>query len=261
MNEKEAILNRHAVREYYDRKIEQKTLEELQSEIARCSTEGDLRIQLITEEPGAFDSFMAHYGKFSNVRNYIVLAGKKSDDLCERIGYYGERIAIRAQMLGLNTCWVALTFSRRRVKKHFRPARGEKLVCVLAVGYGTSRGLSHKSRTHSELCSVQGDMPDWFREGMNCAMLAPTAMNLQKFRLVLTGPHSVRAEATGGPYAEVGLGIVRYHFEIGAGTENFEWDPVPEKSGSKRRSSGHSGAESGAVPGDISAAAFAASEK
>ena len=92
-------------------------------------------------------------------------------------------------------------------------------------------------------------------------MLAPTAMNLQKFRLVLTDPHSVRAEATGGPYAEVGLGIVRYHFEIGAGTENFEWDPVPEKSGSKRRSSGHSGAESGAVPGDISAAAFAASEK
>ena len=127
MNEREAIESRHAVREYYDRKIEPEALEDLQREISRCNEESGLNMQLVTEEPRAFDSFMAHYGKFSNVRNYIILAGKKSLDLQEKVGYYGERVAIRAQMLGLNTCWVALTFSRRKVKKFFPPRfRGKK---------------------------------------------------------------------------------------------------------------------------------------
>ena len=215
----------------------------------------------MTEEPRAFDSFMAHYGKFSNVRNYIILAGKKSLDLQEKVGYYGERIAIRAQMLGLNTCWVALTFSRRKVKKFFRPASGEKIVCVLALGYGTSRGLSHKSRTHSELCSVQGDMPVWFKEGMTCAMLAPTAMNQQKFRLTLTGPHSVRAEATGGLYSKIDLGIVKYHFEVGAGLENFQWDAVPEKKTAGKRSGTAISAESGPGSEEVLAAASASAGK
>ncbi len=261
MNEKEAIINRHAVREYYDRKIDPEALEGLQREIARCNEESGLRIRLVTEEPRAFDSFMAHYGKFSNVRNYIVLAGKKSEDLQEKAGYYGERIAIRAQMLGLNTCWVALTFSRRRVKKFFRPAAGEKIVCVLALGYGTSQGLSHRCKTHSELCSVQGDMPAWFKEGMTCAMLAPTAMNQQKFRLTLTGPDSVRAEATGGFYSKVDLGIVKYHFEVGAGRENFEWDIVPGKEPAEERSDADSPSASKPGSEEVFAAASASSGK
>ncbi len=261
MNEREAIESRHAVREYYDRKIEPEALEDLQREISRCNEESGLNMQLVTEEPRAFDSFMAHYGKFSNVRNYIILAGKKSLDLQEKVGYYGERVAIRAQMLGLNTCWVALTFSRRKVKKFFRPASGEKIVCVLALGYGTSRGLSHKSRTHSELCSVQGDMPVWFKEGMTCAMLAPTAMNQQKFRLTLTGPHSVRAEATGGLYSKIDLGIVKYHFEVGAGLENFQWDAVPEKKTAGKRSGTAISAESGPGSEEVLAAASASAGK
>ena len=129
MNEREAIESRHAVREYYDRKIEPEALEDLQREISRCNEESGLNMQLVTEEPRAFDSFMAHYGKFSNVRNYIILAGKKSLDLQEKVGYYGERVAIRAQMLGLNTCWVALTFRQEKSEEVFPPRfRGKNRV-------------------------------------------------------------------------------------------------------------------------------------
>ena len=221
---KDAIRNRHAVREYYNRTIDAGTAAQLNEEIARCNEEGGLHIQLITDEPRAFGGQMARYGKFNNVKNYIALAGKKDPGFEEKIGYYGERIALKAQILGLNTCWVALTFSKRKAKKHFKLASGEKLVCVLALGYGTSQGLSHKSKTHSELCSVQGDMPPWFKEGMDSAMLAPTAMNRQNFLFTLIRPRTVKAEATGGFYARVNLGIVKYHFEIGAGRENFEWE-------------------------------------
>ena len=79
---------------------------------------------------------LAHYGKFDNVQHFIALIGPKSADLDERIGYYGERLVLLAQTLGLNTCWVALTFSKGASKNHCQIAKNERLVCVLALGHG-----------------------------------------------------------------------------------------------------------------------------
>lgn len=68
----EAIKNRHSVRKFTDKKIDENIKKELLEVIDECNREGDLNIQLCTEEPKAFDSLMAHYGKFRNVKNYVV---------------------------------------------------------------------------------------------------------------------------------------------------------------------------------------------
>lgn len=215
-----AMQERHSVRSYTDKVIEQEIREGLLSEIKACNQESGLHIQLVTEEPDAFDSFMAHYGKFSGVKNYVALIGKKSSGLDEAVGYYGERIALKAQQSGLNTCWVAMTFSKRKTKCVVN--KGEKLVCVLALGYGENQGIAHKSKPVTELSRCSSAMPDWYRRGMEAAMLAPTATNQQKFVLTFLDD-KVKAEATGGFYSKVDLGIVKYHFEVGAGMENFNW--------------------------------------
>ncbi len=216
----EAIKSRHAVRSYTDRKIEGDVLTALREEIEACNQEYGLHIQLVTDEPEAFGGFMARYGKFSNVRNYVALIGKKGAELDETLGYCGERIAIRAQQLGLNTCWVAMSFSRGKSK--CTTAHGEKLVCVLSLGYGETQGVPHKSKELSAVCKTDCAMPDWFKAGMEAALLAPTAMNQQKFFFELSGG-KVLAKSTGGFYSKVDLGIVKYHFEVGAGTGNFTW--------------------------------------
>lgn len=221
MDVMEAIKERNSVRSYTDKKIEGEVKKSLEDEIMACNQDGGLNIQLITEEPNAFDSFLAHYGKFSGVNNYIALIGKKGSELEEKVGYYGERIALKAQQLGLNTCWVALTFNKKKSKCVVQS--DEKLVCVLALGYGTTSGTPHKSKPLESLCKYEGEAPDWFNRGMEAVVLAPTATNQQKFRL--TGAEKkVKAEATGGFYSKVDLGIVKYHFEAGAGTENFKWN-------------------------------------
>ena len=67
-------------------------------------------------------------------------------------------------------------------------------------------------------------MPDWFRAGVEAAMTAPTAINQQKFMLTLMRDGAtVKAAAGLGPYAKMDLGIVKYHFEIGAGDHPFRW--------------------------------------
>lgn len=216
----EAMKERHSVRSYKDTAIGAEIKGVLEAEVKACNQESGLNMQFITEEPGAFDSFMAHYGKFKGVKNYIALVGKKDKKLDEKLGYYGERLALKAQQLGLNSCWVALTFSKRKSTCAVR--QGEKLVCVLALGYGENAGVPHKSKPLNDLFRAESAVPLWFKRGMEAAALAPTAMNQQQFLFILDG-NQVSAEVTGGFYSKVDLGIVKYHFEVGAGKVNFEW--------------------------------------
>ena len=65
-------------------------------------------------------------------------------------------------------------------------------------------------------------MPDWFKKGMEAAALAPTAMNQQKFLIILEG-NKVNAKALTAFYSKLDLGIVKYHCELGSGKEKFEY--------------------------------------
>lgn len=59
---------------------------------------------------------------------------------------------------------------------------------------------------------------------MEAAMLAPTALNQQRFLLALDGS-TVTAKPLASIFgnAKMDLGIVKYRFEVGAGKENFKW--------------------------------------
>lgn len=216
----QAMKDRHSVRAYTSQSIEGKTKETLSSFIEQCNRESGLHIQLILNEPKAFDGFMAHYGNFSGVRNYIALVGKKSGDLAEKCGYYGEKIVLYAQTLGLNTCWAAMSY--RKGKARFQLDKGEKLCLVIAIGYGAAAGVPHKAKTRESVMEVQQTPPDWFIKGIDAALLAPTAINQQKFTFSLKDG-TVSAKAGIGFYTKIDLGIAKYHFEVGAGKDNFQW--------------------------------------
>lgn len=209
----EAMQARHSVRQYKNKPLDPETIKTLQEEIVACNQESGLHIQLVTNEPKAFDGFMAHYGKFSGVTNYIAMIGKK-DGLDEKCGYYGERLVLLAQQLGLNTCWVAMSYSK--IKTAFVVEQGEKWCVVIALGYGETQGVSHKSKSVDDVVKVEGEMPDWFQRGVEAALLAPTAMNQQKFLFTLK-ENQVSVKPGIGFYTKVDLGIVKYHFEVGSG--------------------------------------------
>ena len=216
----EALRARHSVRSYQDRPLPADVVEALEAEIAACNRESGLHIQLVKDEPQAFGGFMARYGKFSGVKNYIALVGKKGPDLDEKCGYYGERLVLLAQSLGLNSCWVALNYDKSKVA--CKLDAGEKLCIVIALGYGATQGVPHKSKSVEQVMAAKGEVPDWFRAGVEAALLAPTAINQQKFKFALEDG-AVAAKAGTGFYSRIDLGIVKYHFELGAGRENFRW--------------------------------------
>lgn len=222
MNTLEAMHARHAVRQFTDEPIDEQTAAALQKEVDAANAESGLHIQLVLNDPTAFDDIKAHYGKFTNVKNYLALIGPVGKDLEAKCGYYGERIVLSATKAGLDSCWVGLTFGRGKVKHLL--ASGEKLALVVALGHGETQGASHPVKPIEKLAVCEGEVPDWFADGMATTELAPTSMNQQKFRITCTGPASAKIENLGGPYSGVDVGIVRYHFEQGAGTDNFTWD-------------------------------------
>ena len=252
MTLQEAIQARHSVRAYKELPLANETVRVLVDKITELNQKGRLHMQLIQNEPKAFQGTLAKYGKFRNVNNYIVMAGKKaasqreesktsldspereqartkfkSDDLDERVGYYGEQLVLLAQTLGLNTCWVGLSYSK--VPGTYVLDEGEKIACYIAIGYGETQGVGHKIKTVEQVSNISDITPLWFKKGIEAALLAPTAVNQQKFSFEYIGMrnnrHQVRAKKGFSMigYTQMDLGIAKCHFEIGAGEVNFEW--------------------------------------
>lgn len=205
----ELMKSRHSVRSYLDTPIEEEKRIVLNKLIDEINTKANLHIQIVYDDNKCFDSFLAHYGKFTGVNNYIALVGEKRNDLEETLGYYGEEIVLKAQELGLNTCWVALTHGKSKAVIN----KNEKQVCLITIGYGKTSGVSHKIKTIEEVSNYKENMPEWFLNGVNAALLAPTAMNQQKFYFQLQNDETVKITRKSGFYTKLDLGIVKYHFE------------------------------------------------
>ena len=227
MTIQEAIEARHSVRAYKDQPLSEEIVKVLEDEIVKVNNEGQLHIQLICNEPKAFQGTLAKYGKFRNANNYLVMAGKRADDLDERIGYYGERLVLLAQTIGLNTCWVGLSY--KKIPDTYVLEEGEVIKAYIAIGYGETQGSGHKIKTVEQVSNASDITPSWFKKGVEAALLAPTAVNQQKFSFehvgVKNNRHQIRAKNGFSMigYTKMDLGIARYHFEIGAGEVNFDW--------------------------------------
>lgn len=216
MTVQEAIQTRHSVRQFKNEPIAAEIAEELNALIEKTNEESGLHMQLILDDTECFNTLLAHYGKFINANNYIAIVGPKTlPDLEERGGYYGQKIVLSAQMMGLRTCWVGGTYGRGKCKAN--QSAGERIVCVIAIGYGNNDGAPHKSKPISKLCTVpESAMPEWFKAGVEAALLAPTALNQQKFIISLDGEKPV-IKAGMGVMTKIDLGIVKYNFEAASG--------------------------------------------
>ena len=224
----EAIEARHSVRRYMDEPIPDEVLATLRNRIYEINREAGLHIQLVTGEPKAFSGLIC-YGTFSGVTEYFVMAGKKGENLDEKIGYYGEQLVLLAQTLGLNTCWAGVSYSK--IPGTYVLEDDEKIALYIALGYGQTQGKAHKVKPAKEISNASDLTPKWFNRGVEAALLAPTAVNQQKFYIEFLGftDYSRVPKVMARPlfsmvgYSKIDLGIVKYHFELGAGKENFEW--------------------------------------
>lgn len=213
MTEIEAIRSRHSVRAYQNRKIEQEKADRLMELISEVNEEGNLHLQFIDDAGRTFNRLLSKAMGLGSAPGVIACVGPDDDTLENRIGYYGEKIVLAAQCMGLNTCWAG-TFNKSGVPAEIRA--GERLVIVIAIGYGAHQGKPRRSKTPGQVSAASGKRPAWFDFGVEMALLAPTAINQQSFEIRLNEDGSVDFSDRGGPFSKVDLGIVKYNFTVGA---------------------------------------------
>ena len=207
------IKQRHSVRQYLDKPIDAETMEKINAEIDRLNVESGLHMQFMGDSDGVFGSVASRVIGWKFVPNYVALIGRDTPDIEETCGYYGEQLVLFLQGLGLNTCWVGM-FKAEGVKAEIR--EGEKVVITIVVGYGANEGKQHKSKAVSDVTDVK-DMSPEFRAGVECALLAPTAINQQRFFFTMKDGRPAAYNKSKGPFVNVDLGIAKYHFEVGSG--------------------------------------------
>ena len=187
MTIKEAVMQRHMVRKYIDKTISAETVKQLNERIEKSNTEYDISMKLVTGNADGIGG-LAKLLLTRSVYNYIILAGKDHATLDEKLGYCGADLILYAQTLGLNTWWCGGMFSSKAARKQLQ----------------------------------NGNEPQWFKDGVEALLCAPTALNKQPYMVTGDG-NKVTLTAGDGHFAGIDLGIGKYHFEVGAGKENFEW--------------------------------------
>ena len=220
MTIKEAVKQRHMVRKFTDKPIPADLAELLNARISENNASHSLNLKLVTGNSDGIGG-MAKMLLTKTVHSYIVLAGKDRADLDEKLGYCGADLCLYAQTLGLNTWWVGGMFSGKGAMKHLE-TKDVRVNGVIAIGYGQTQGVPHKSKTAAEISQYNGAAPQWFLDGVEALLCAPTALNKQPYMVRGDGDR-VSLTAGEGHFAGIDLGIGKYHFEVGAGKDNFHW--------------------------------------
>jgi hypothetical protein len=219
MDFKEAMQKRHMVRKYTDKPLSDEIIAKINERIELNNKTYNLNMKLMINNSKGVSSIMKLI-MARGVNNFIILAGDVSGNLDERLGYSGADIMLYAQTLGLNTWWVGGTFNR----SVSRYVDNKKVTGIIAIGYGQTQGVPHKSKNVEDVSKYEGTIiPPWFISGVDGALLAPTALNKQNFMLIGNG-NRVKIECSNGIFTGSNVGLIKYHFELGAGKGNFEWD-------------------------------------
>lgn len=206
----EIMRKRHSVRSFRMLGLSHTASDMLREYISGLNEKYGVYAELVTEEPKAFGGLISGIGLFKNVKNYFTVCAPADKEF--EAGYSGELAVLKAAELGINSCWVGMTFNRGII----RIPENQKLFAVIALGYGDNNGIPHKSKPREKLCLCRGKAPEWFDRGMEGAMLAPTAMNRQKFFFSYNG-ENVNAKAAAGINTVLDLGIAVCHFELASG--------------------------------------------
>lgn len=136
-------------------------------------------------------------------------------------GISGEAFMLEAVSLGLGTCWVT-SFKRNGVdaalKKH------ERVVAVTPLGVPASENAAHKRKRLGQICnSDPAAWPLWAYNAAECVRFAPSALNLQPWRLQFAGRTLVLSRTAFGGYLDLGVALLHLSLGVGEKEHVIRW--------------------------------------
>jgi nitroreductase len=223
----DAIASRVSRRSFDGRKVDSAVLDRVEETCRRVSEGRSARAVLVRNAPqSVFTGFVGSYGKVAGAPSLVAFVG--SDDSLIELGFVGESVILDATLAGLDTCWIAGTFSAETAASVVDLAPGERVCAVTPLGYakeaksGAERLATAFMKPRARLAIAEiapgcDSWPAWAREATEAVRLAPSGINKQPWRLRFEGGALVLGSAQGTYWtAPMDFGIAMLHAQLGA---------------------------------------------
>ncbi len=229
MTLKEAIEVRKSSRNYLPVPLKEDVVDILEKRISEINEKSGLKIQLIQNSSEAFEK---SYLGIKGASSFLAMVGDRDMPyLREKIGYYGEQLVLEATALGLGTCWLNITYTEELWKCQLE--ENDKLVVIVALGesaeeikhddaFAVNMSIHRSTRPIEYMYTADGEVPDWFIEGMKAVAKAPSSQNSQPVKFFYCSSKILAYVDSGSKSRNIELGIAELHFEIASGVKVFD---------------------------------------
>ena len=226
---------RRSVRSYTGEPLSKEHSEAITNYIANLKAPfgTDVRIEFIHTQIDNGRIKLGTYGYIKGASDFITLSYTPSPLAEEGAAYLFEQVILFCTGLGLGTCWLGGSFSRKDFKGQISLKPNEKLRIVSPVGYpGNKKHLieklmgaegNHKSRkpfgtlffNNTFNTPLSEEAADIYKTPLEMVRIAPSANNSQPWRILLDGNsiHFYHRHTTLGGFSATDIGIALCHFE------------------------------------------------
>ncbi|GHT13137.1 nitroreductase [Bacteroidia bacterium] len=261
----ETIRQRRSVRSYTGLALSREHTESIVNYIKSLKAPfgAKVRIQLIQAVTGDSKPVkLGTYGWIGGAVDYLALIYEEGPLAEESAAYLFEQTLLYCTGLGLGTCWLGGSFNRKDFKGQLDLKANEKLKIVSPVGYISDKkrfvekyivGAEKNHRTRKPFESIffhknfttplSEELAGIYRQPLEMVRLAPSANNLQDWRIVLDEGvlHFYQHLSALGLFVATDMGIALCHFEQVCRELNIagkfdvldKFGKVPENKGNK----------------------------
>jgi len=205
----EVIGRRYSCRTYLEKTIAAADLERLavflsSLEQGPLGTPVRFRIAAATEQDRSSLKGLGTYGVIKGASGFIIGTVSQAEKNLEDFGCMMEQVILKATDLGLGTCWLGGTFTRRRFARKIAAKPDESIPAVASLGYIAGRGkFEGKMRRMVDADHRKAWDELFFKEGFGAPLarseageyasvldmvrIGPSASNKQPWRIVRKG--------------------------------------------------------------------------
>lgn len=241
----EAAKSRYSARTFTKESLSQETRQKI-LDFARnipvlTAENQPVRIEFIEKATSENGEKLGTYGVIKNASLFLGVASKAQPLAEENLGYQFEQLVLYITSLGLGTCWLGGTFNRGAFAEAMKVQEDEIFPIISPVGHiaGKKRlfeklmrsRIKADTRLPWENLFFKGDFSQPLsesesgecREILDCVRIAPSAVNKQPWRIVVSEDGSFhffenRNLQHAGNYdiQKIDMGIALAHFQLAA---------------------------------------------
>lgn len=238
----DAASKRHSTRGYRNEQLSESDREKIEKTKELLNgTLQNVRIETVYgagQSKQAF-SLIGGYGTIKDAPAFAAFIAEQNDaDAYEKSGFLGEAFILEMTAAGFATCWVSGTYNKGKLEKLLSLKANETLLAVTPMGYAAEKKgpMERFTRFYSKgaqrkpidkICRDFEKMPVWAKKCVECARIAPSAINAQPWFFEFSDGLKLRKPANNGlMQPALDLGICMLHVAIAAHVQGeiHQWE-------------------------------------